>query len=738
MVDLTMTETTAEEIEEKLERLRSGVDNCCNGSGLDEGNRCLLEDLIRKLLSFIKHSEGIKFCLERNNATGGFTEKLDALANHSLRLKPRKNSSPRSLNMRRRKLLVDRLIFSIQQLSIFLSAVGRDNFIREDFHRHLFLVCNRLFPQCHDGSLVPPCPSTCFSTRKVLSSVRPFLNTSSIPILDLLKESATLCEYNTSENLPKQCIAQSAERLQGYILLGKKDDIQADANKTFPGFCLNMQCFPPLRATPNSEHWIPNLQKNVHSLHMLSSFAFPGASLPYNKSLMPCAIDCITVGFSPSQHRSFRSFVHAVSSMSVASVAMSALIFFFNRKQLAQHCIYRSLIVFNVFSGLALITYPLFAIDKLQKQACRSDGTMLTHQPESAHSVCGIFGVWTYFCGMMAVGYFVVVTISWQRLIKCLYEKNCTKTSTHTSWWERYRFDVISFALVVLPAVGLTMCVTILKGFDGSPLFGSCYLSIERLFFIKYYALEHMITIIIAVAFLLKAIRRLTHIYGIRGTLRWVKGKEPERRETDKESRSSQSVWRTSVSQQKPSPPRSTGLDRIARQLLIYLTLAILSFLGSSFLAVYVYLLQERWSDKIEQHLECRLSSCQPELCPSLPSPSYAVFAAQTLVNFSSVFFMATWTFDTRFLVNVPLLRKLVKPNKTTENNSSPFSPTSVTSRRRFFSSDSQVPATKSRDAENRPTKPPLALVIVNSPIADVNVQKFFEVDLYSVESSEL
>ena len=510
------------------------------------------------------------------------------------------------------------------------------------------LLCSSLFPVCDNNQRVPPCPSTCWKTVMLIRSLRAFLNTESVPILNILVEAVQGC---TPPIRTMHCLVSDASNDEGFVVLNITSSRSSSSGKerVTAGFCLNTDCKSPLRSTSNERHFDKNVQKSLVSIHIAIRSIFPNNTLPLNRSILPCGRDCVTVGFTENEHRASQIILTLFSSISVASIIFSFVVFFFNRKTTGRHFIRRVTMKFLAVSGIAQFPYMFSAKGASSESIlCYSDGTLITH-PSRSNDWCWWTAVQTYLFATVAVGYTTVLTFSWQQLAHDLSRpgasdrKSMSLTSSMDTWWSKYKKDVVSFVLVVIAPFCMAIAVGAQQGYEALPICGACSLRRERNF-LGYYTWYNIACFLPNMIFLVRGVQILVKKYGVFGFLQWMRYDKHRVR----------SIRRSHHGTLERHSNSSEGLKRFSKQLLVYLLLAIISFFFNILYGIYVHINVDHWKKETKLHIECAIASCSPDTCPSLPKLSLAIFISPFLFSILSVFVLTTWAYSPIFLTNVP------------------------------------------------------------------------------------
>ena len=516
----------------------------------------------------------------------------------------------------------------------------------------LLLVCSALFPVCESNVRVPPCSSTCKNTEMLLRSSRVFVNTESIPILSILEKAVKTCVLKPLTN--SSCLLEQGT---GFTVVNSTSTRSATGGiprKSVGGFCLNSECKSPLRSTSDSSHFDKRFQRSLRSLYERIKSIFPNSTLPFNQSILPCGRECMSVGFTDHEHRVSQIIMTAFSSISVASVIFAFVVFYFNRQIIGRQFLRRVAMMFLAVGGIAQLPY-LFSAKGTSGDSilCYSDGTLVTHPTSS--DWCWWTAVQTHLFTTLSVGYTTVLTYSWQQLARALDDPAASAMlllSSRDTWWTKYKNDLLAFLAVLVPPLAMVIAVAAQSGYEALPIFGVCSVSGER-DFLGYYAWYHIACLVPNIVFLLRGVHVLVDKYGMYGFLQWMRRGDNKRKQ--------HSVTGIQGGASRDTSRTAEGLKRFSRQMLIYLLLAMVNFLFNIIYGIYVQVNLDDWDSQATAHIECLITSCSPETCPPLPTPSVTIFTLPLVFSFISVFALTTWTYSPVFLVNVPGLRRLIK-----------------------------------------------------------------------------
>ena len=511
----------------------------------------------------------------------------------------------------------------------------------------------------------PPCASTCNRTHQLLTTLKMFLNFSKIPLLSLMEEAVKFCQLQQFSK-PQYCLAENTNSN------GSTPHPWALFNTTQQGhhgqlldtaeFCFNTKCNSPLRFTTDENHWDKDIQKVLVYIHTSIKSKFPNSTLPLNRSILPCGIECVSIGFTDVEHRVSQVFISTFSTITVTGVIFSVFVFFFNRHTIGRHFVRRTCLLFTIFSGLA--TVPLMSSAQGHKKGspiyCHADGTLITHASPTSGFLCWLSATYMTFFSMMGPGYIAALTFTWQELTKVLSQPGAAShlfsEGSQSNWWMKYRKDLITFLLASLFPIATVIVANVQNGFGAIPAFGMCFLSIER-GFNSYYTWYHFAVIFPSVAFVALGVHTLVSNYGVFGALRWIK--------TDKHPPHITSSNQAGRNHQEASLEGNKkksleGLVRFSRQLLLYLFLGGLSLTAILLYGMRFELNVNSWREQAKRHVLCVLTSCSPAACPPLPRPPVALYIIPLLTTFVCIFMISTWAFSPSFLINVPGVRVLV------------------------------------------------------------------------------
>ena len=538
----------------------------------------------------------------------------------------------------------------LEKLTRLLSGVDSSS-LAESSDIHL-LLCSSLFPECENGERLSPCPSTCQKADVMLRSLAAFLRIESIPVLHLLNEAKTVCLLPPTGK--KRCLLAlpGGRNGAGYKIVNASSSQPANElqSKGGLGFCLHTGCKSPLRATSDENHRDKDIQKSLTSIYTAMASVFPDGMLPLNRSILPCGRDCSTIGFTAHDHRASQVVLSIFSSISVASIIFSFVVYFFNRHNLARHFLRRATMMFLACAGLGESIYMFSAKGATSDSIlCYSDGTLVTH-PTSSDVWCWWTAIQSHLFSTMAIGYTIVLTYTWHQVAQLLSQpgscrKNSGANSSMMTWWTNYQRDFVSFVLVLIPSLGVVIAVSAQQGYEALPLFGVCSESAER-GFVGYYTWYHVAAIIPNMIFLIRGVHVLVRKHGVLGVVRWVKD--------DNTFGNSQSTKRRATVTSSAPTQSSQGLRRFSLQMLLYLFLFMVSFILNIHYGLYVQTNVDDWSRQMRLHIECQITSCSPDSCPPLPKLSATTFLPALVFSFTGVFIFTTWAYSVSFLGNVP------------------------------------------------------------------------------------
>ena len=534
-------------------------------------------------------------------------------------------------------------------LNSLISPFTKPNSSKEGFVTSpaiVLQICSAMFPVCKNGQRISPCETGCRKTRSVVESLKPFVRMDAIPILSILSEASEMCSLSAKSPCKKGNSSVS------YILTQSLSEYQrADVLPQTEGFCFNSECRSPLFSTSNKEHWDESVRQVLLSIHTTVNSVFPNSSLPFNESVLPCGRECMSIGYSKSQHRIARVLLTVFSTISAGSVFFATAVFYFNKDSFGQQYVRRMLTMFTFCAGVAMIPF-IFSVMENRKLTCHTDGTLVTHAPRLSYT-CGYVAWHVQFFGTLSLGYGVFMCYAWQQVcvqVTTLVASPGMRSHSLITWWTKHRMDVVSSVVAFVPAAAVTLAVVGQDGYEGAPILGICWRSITR-GFSPYYSWYHMSATAVSAVILSHGIFLLLRSFGLLGTVQWLK---------DSTSR---------VNQTPLQKRRSHALRRFSQLMFLYLFLCmftLLAYLGES---VHTGASIDEWREQEYRHLKCILTSCRPETCPALPKHSLLTPVVRLLMSFSAMFVMSTWAFSKVYLVSVPGLRFLIKQNKPPEEN---------------------------------------------------------------------
>ena len=507
----------------------------------------------------------------------------------------------------------------------------------------LLHLCASMFPVCVNGQRISLSSRLSRESRSVVRSLESFVNFSAVPVLAILSE-ASVDRKNTLSS--QRCSQEFENFLNGSSVLNYSE------NQPQPpgGFCFNSECRSPLLSTSNKEHWDESVRQVLLSIHTTVNSVFPNSSLPFNESMLPCGRECMSIGYSKSQHRIAQAFFTVLTAAKELVIFSPVVIFLFNLRNVGQQYVRRMLILFTSTSGIALAPL-LFATGGNRPLTCHSDGTLVTHAPRLSY-ICGYVGWHMQFFGSLSLGYGVLMCFAWQRLCAALRTPvlDGHRNSSMTTWQSKYLKDVLSFVLAFIPAAALSFSVVVQDGYEAAPVLGICWRSVNR-GFSNYYSWYHVAAIGTSALLLMHGIFILFKSFGVLGTWNWLNGKR-----------------------NAPLPLKHRTLDalkQLSKQMIFYLVLCVTSFFAYLYRAVYTEVKAGDFKDQELRHIRCILTSCYPDACPPLPSQPVITVIAGHAVTFVAMLVLSTWAFRREYLANVPGVRYLMRHRKPSQASQS-------------------------------------------------------------------
>ena len=412
-----------------------------------------------------------------------------------------------------------------------------------------------------------------------------------------------------------------------------------------------MQIATSFHLRSNKEHWDESVRQVLLSIHTTVNSVFPNSSLPFNESVLPCGRECMSIGYSKSQHRTAQAFFTVLIAALELVVFFPVIVFLLNLRNAAQQYVRRMLILFTSCVGIALAPL-LFSTGGNRPLTCHSDGTLVTHAPRLSH-ICGYVGWHMHFFGSLSLGHGVFMSYGWQQLCATLRTPvaHGRRDSSMATWRSKYLMDVLSFVLAFIPAAALSLSVVVQDGYEAAPVFGICWRSVSR-GFSNYYSWYHVAAAATASFLLLRGVYILFQRFGVLGTWKWLNEKVSN----------------------KPLPLKNRTLDalkQLSKQMIFYLILCVGSFFAYLQRAVKTEVNAGDLKDQELRHIRCILTSCHPDACPPLPAKSVATVQAGDAVTFVALLVLSTWAYRREYLANVPGIRSFIHHQKQTRGSQS-------------------------------------------------------------------
>ena len=523
-----------------------------------------------------------------------------------------------------------RLESLLSRLSSTESSSKNGFFASFEFLLHL---CASMFPFCVNGHRIPLSSLLSRENRSVVRSLEHFVNFSAVPVLAILSEASV----DRKSTLSSQRCSQENE---GFLNDSSVLNYSQNQPQATRGFCFNSECKSPLLSTSNKEHWDESVRQVLLSIHTTVNSFFPNSSLPFNESVLPCGRECMSIGYSKSQHRIAQALFTVLAAAIELVVFFPVVVFLFNLRSVGQLYVRRMLILFTFNVGIGFVP-QLFATGGNKPLTCHSDFTFVTHAPRLSHT-CGYVGWHMQFFGSMALGFGVFMAYGWQHL--CTALKTPVSGGRHKSsmatWRSKYVMDVLSFVLAFIPAAALSLSVVVQDGYEADPVYGVCWRSVQR-GFSNYYGWYHVAAIGTSALLLMHGVLILFKSFGVLGTWNWLNGKT-----------------------NTPLPLKNRTLDalmQLSKQMIFYLALCAGSSFAFLYRAVYVEVKVGDSKDQELRHIRCILTSCHPDACPPLPAKSVTAFLAGDTVTLVAMLVLSTWAFRREYLANVPGVRSLMR-----------------------------------------------------------------------------
>ena len=514
----------------------------------------------------------------------------------------------------------------------------------------LLNLCASMFPCCVNGERISLSSRLSRESRSVVRSLEPFLNFSAVSVLAILGEASV-------DRKSALSIQKCSQEFENFLNDSSVLNISENQPVATRGFCFNSECRSPLLFTSNKEHWDESVRQVLLSIHTTVNLVFPNSSLPFNESVLPCGRECMSIGYSKSQHRIAQAFITVLIAALELVVFFPAVVFLFNLRSVGQQYVRRMLILFTSNVGITFVP-QLFSTGGNRPSTCHSDGTLVTHAPRLSHT-CGYVGWHMHFFGLLSLGYGVFMSYGWQRLCAGLRTPAADgrRNSSMATWQSKYLMDVLSFVLAVIPAAALSLWVAVQDGYEAAPVFGICWLSVNR-GFSNYYSWYHVAAAATASSLLLHGVYILFKSFGVLGTWNWLNGKR-----------------------NTPFPVKDRTLDalkQLSKQMIFYLVLCVATFFTHLYRAVYTEVKAGDLKDQELRHIRCVVTSCYPDACPPFASQSGAIATviAGHAVTLLAMIVLSTWAFRREYLANVPgiiYLTRHRKPSQASQSTDTPL-----------------------------------------------------------------
>ncbi|XP_065183089.1 uncharacterized protein LOC135813972 [Sycon ciliatum] len=557
-----------------------------------------------------------------------------------------------------------------------------------------FLTCDSLFPMCSrtaaDSPLtrVQPCAQQCFPIASLLTSLKPFVDTAKVPELQYLSVITSDCGVTSREQQPPVCMVMSCGangggKVQGstpckslavpslVLEMAKGAGEEAAASRAQPqGFCMNLECHAPLKATTEKSHWDRRIAGSLEKTHHLLGSYFPEAKLPFNDSLLACGQACTTVGFSSQQQKVARYILSLGSIGTEIFTIVALLAFWFNRATLGKVLVRRLVLYFNISSAVTVSVFVPVAFADVESFVCHEDGTRRLKEPSSS-ALCVLTESLAHLGISMTGLLFLSFTHAWFDLIRSLNTPG-TSARAHKMTARAglggglrdspYLMDAMYIGGSLLISLIFVLIVLVRRGIEGSPLYGIC-MARQDGFFLEFVIAPLAVSLGIGSVFLVfglyhlaqhrkkeqeRHMRRQAEAVAASNTADEKASKGHTVISWSSSGMPSRTKRHTSGSTSSSTAGSSTraAFRRLIHQMLFYIFVVFVNIVAMLVLGAYIGLHQGDWTKQTTAHLECRMSSCDPDQCPPLPDLSLGFFLAPFAIGFFSSMILCSWAFS--------------------------------------------------------------------------------------------
>ena len=469
----------------------------------------------------------------------------------------------------------------------------------------------------NDSPSLRLCENTCHRLRNTLNAMTDVLDSGKSPLIAFLREQTErVCSAMTQSS--SDCID-----LSRYLTLFLRP-----SSSPREQFCLNFTCHFPLRRTFNPNHWVASTQTHLQALFNLSRAVFPTATLPFNGSLLPCGLACTSVTYTKEEEKAARIVRSVLGFISTSTNLVAIVAYFLNRNKLRHAArrlnVYLNIVfVFGQGSEMILAGFPSISTPI----TCYPDETLRMNEPNSTEglTLCVFFAFKDLLCSYILFFVGVSMAHEWYLMLSTLGNLRLWETFEKNERRREIAYGIFSATLsVVLAVVSVARQV-----YTGTPERGSCTADTDDSFYVVSIAF-----------FVVNAITVIYFVLGMPKLYQIYKGVKlyPQR---------TASLFRRSNA---TLPPRSSmhikGVKSLLKVLSAYALVITCSFFAIPLIYSYSFAISRDTTAATQRHINCRMSQCRTDLCPSLPKLSiFHTIVPEAYIAFIGVV-LSAWAFS--------------------------------------------------------------------------------------------
>lgn len=408
--------------------------------------------------------------------------------------------------------------------------------------------------------------------------------------------------------------------------------------------CFNLQCHHPLKATPNSEHWVESMRMLVEQLQIGFTQLFPNASQADSSSILPCGIGCtFSLSFNSRYELPTQVTVFVFGCVGIIFSTIAILAFLLNQKKLS--CLPRRMMFyFNVAYIIGHGSDSLLALAADGSNGgvpCYSDGTLRLDEPRHGPSLCTFLAWKVLFGTMFMAAIFLAIVHEWHIMVLIL-KRSTMKTDSGQLLKGRAR-EITYFTAALIFSITIASVPVARQRIVGVPAYSSCFLEQEDQFY--FFSLPLGILIVGMVGHLFHGLPILLNIYkGFRGYAKHL------RRVLSFSAKKT-----TTNSQQRKSS--IDGLESLIALLTVHMVCAISGQAAIALVFSYIFISRHEMEERLQSYLLCQMTSCNPSACRHWKQLHPAVTIVPNVLGSLVAILVSMWALNWTAYWQKPVLR---------------------------------------------------------------------------------